>query len=107
MIAAAVMQAIAAGRGDAWSDYLPREFCGHRMHVRYAERVDGWDIRNFEQLRRVGFSMRAKLSHSSRADGSLRPSLMFSFSEDYMGVERRVGERRGPEFRRDREEVAA
>lgn len=107
MIVQAVTQAVAADRGDAWAEYLPQVArLPHQQHVRYTQSIDAWDIRAFNQLSRVGRCHRARLSHAQREDGSMRPMVIVLFGE-WDGEERRVGERRGPEFRRDREEVAA
>jgi hypothetical protein len=101
MIIAAVTAAIEADRGDNWADYLPQVArLPHQQHVRYAERPDAWDIRAFNQLSRVGRCHRARLSHSERPDGSLRPQLIVLFGE-WDGEERRIGARRGAEFRRE------
>ena len=103
-ITEAVTAAIEAD-SDNWADYMPQAMLGHRVHVRYT-RTDAWDAHHFTQLQVVGLSHRARLTHTERADGSLRPRLIVLFGE-WDGEERRVGERRGVEFRRDREEVAA
>jgi hypothetical protein len=103
VITAAVTQAIAADRGDAWADYLPQAMLGHRVHVKYAQRIDAWDAHHFTQLQVVGLSHRARLTHVERADGTLRPMPIFMFGE----LDRRQGPPLGVEFRRDREEVAA
>jgi hypothetical protein len=76
------------------------------MHVRYATRTDAWDSRTFAQLRMVGVCHRARLTHTERADGSLRPRLIVLFGE-WDGEERRIGARRGVEFRREMQEAVA
>ena len=105
-IVEAVTSAVNAG-SDAWADYLPQVArLPHQQHVRYAQRPDAWDARAFDQLARVGRCYRARLAHTERADGSLAPELIV-LSGEWDGEERRFGQRRGVEFRRDREEVAA
>ena len=103
MIVAAVTAAIEADCGDSWADLLPQVArLPHQQHVRYTQRIDAWDIRAFNQLSRVGRCHRARLAHSERPDGSLRPQLIVLFGE-WDGEERRIGERRGAEFRRVQE----
>jgi hypothetical protein len=107
VIAQAVTQAIAADRGDAWADYLPQAArLPHTQHVTYAQRPDAWDIRAFNQLSRVGRCHRARLGHAEREDGSMRPMVIVSPGE-WDGEERRVGARRGAEFRRELQEAGA
>ena len=106
MIVEAVKAAIEAGSDD-WAAYLPQVArLPHTQHVAYAQRPDAWDIRAFNQLSRVGRCHRARLAHSERPDGSLRPRLIVLFGE-WDGEERRVGERRGAEFRKEPQEVGA
>jgi hypothetical protein len=106
MIVEAVKAAIEADCGDSWADLLPQVArLPHQQHVRYTQSIDAWDIRAFNQLSRVGRCHRARLAHSERPDGSLRPRLIVLFGE-WDGTERRIGERRGVEFRREAQEVA-
>ena len=107
MIVQAVTQAVAADRGDAWAEYLPQVArLPHQQHVRYTQSIDAWDIRAFNQLSRVGRCHRARLSHAQREDGSLRPMVIVLFGE-WDGEERRIGARRGVEFRREMQEAVA
>lgn len=100
MIVAAVTTAIEAGSDD-WAAYLPQVArLPHQQHVRYTQSIDAWDIRAFNQLSRVGRCHRARLSHAQREDGSMRPMVIVLFGE-WDGEERRIGERRGAEFRRE------
>jgi hypothetical protein len=100
-IVQAVTQAIEADCGDSWADLLPQVArLPHQQHVRYTQSIDAWDIRAFNQLSRVGRCHRARLSHAQREDGSMRPMVIVLFGE-WDGEERRIGERRGPEFRRE------
>jgi hypothetical protein len=106
VIVAAVTAAIEAGSDD-WAAYLPQVArLPHVQHVRYTQRTDAWDIRAFNQLSRVGRCHRARLAHSERPDGSLRPRLIVLFGE-WDGEERRIGARRGVEFRREMQEAVA
>jgi hypothetical protein len=106
MFVTAVRAAVQAG-SDSWADYLPQVArLPHQQHVRYTQSIDAWDIRAFNQLSRVGRCHRARLSHAQREDGSLRPMVIVLFGE-WDGEERRIGARRGAEFRRELQEVGA
>jgi hypothetical protein len=102
-IVTAVCAAIHSDADHLWCAFLPRSG-GHTLHVRDRQAPDGFDAQGMSRLSRYGRCQRLGLTHTERADGSLRPVLLtvsFAEAERADRPERREGPRKGPEYRAD------
>jgi len=101
-IVESVTRAINEGDDSIWAEFVRRGWL-HSLHVEIC-RPDGWDHRNYRRLVRNDYSSRMALRRYERGDGTFKSMLI---EPPWWVVNRREGQRLGPEFRRPVQRVVA